>query len=401
MIEIYRLQNPVQEYDWGSRTELAELLGEPTPSSKPQAELWMGAHPKAPSKVDINGRWVSLKDLIEETPEPILGKAVAKRYHNRLPYLLKVLAAEKPLSIQAHPNPEQAKQGFARENASGIPLNAPHRNYKDSMHKPEIICALTPFWALNGFRKIDDIIVHLSRYCPSGMDAEIRGLKIRPDAPGLKRFFESVMTMAAGRAKEILQEAVGNASKRTDTDPVSRWLLSLYHVYPEDIGVLAPLYLNLICLSPEEAMFLPAGRLHAYLEGVGMELMANSDNVLRGGLTPKHVDVLELMKTLRFEGKDIGILTAAQQATGEKIYSSRAEEFVLSILSVQQGSPSANREVRGPEILICTDGEAILTALGSNASLAVKKGESVIIPAAIERYAVEGCATIFRAAVNL
>jgi mannose-6-phosphate isomerase len=233
------------------------------------------------------------------------------------------------------------------------------------------------------------------------MCAEISGLKHRPDASGLKLFFESMMTMFAERVEKILQEAVGTARKSTASNSVSRWILSLYNVHPGDIGVLAPLYLNLICLSPEEAMFLPAGQLHAYLEGIGMELMANSDNVLRGGLTTKHVDVTELMKTLRFEGKDIPILSAGERETAEKIFASRAEEFVLSFLPVKQGSPFTGREVRGPEILICTNGEACLTERGSNSPLAVKKGESVIIPATVEGYALEGYATVFKAAVNI
>ncbi len=396
---IHLLKNTIQEYDWGSRTAIAELLGDPTPSVTPQAELWMGAHPKAPSMVNLNDRWVSLKDLINTSPESFLGKAAAERYNNRLPYLFKVLAAAKPLSIQAHPDSAQAKEGFDRENRSGIPLNAPHRNYKDDMHKPEIICALTPFWALNGFRKIQDIILNMNRYCPTGMGAEIAGLKNRPDASGLKQCFESMMTMPPGRTRRIVQEALGKARNQAG-DPVNRWIVSLHRAYPDDIGVLAPLYLNLTCLSPGEAMFLPAGQLHAYLEGLGIELMANSDNVLRGGLTPKHVDVPELMKTLRFEGGDVQIRLPAKQDGGEKIYQTPAKEFVLSVLSVKEGSSFRSREQRSAEILICTEGGATLTDLGTDASLCVKKGASVIIPAAVKQYAVEGEAILYKASVN-
>lgn len=398
---IYRLQNIIQEYAWGSRTVIADLLGEPTPSPRPQAELWMGAHPKAPSMVNINGRWSSLKDLIDDTPEAVLGKPVAERFDNRLPYLFKVLAAEKPLSIQAHPDRKQAREGFKRENASGIALNAPDRNYKDDMHKPEMICALTPFWALNGFRKIDDIIVNLKRCCPTGAAVEVNGLIRRPDAVGLKQFFESMVTASADRIRSILEEVTATACKNADPDPMTRWTASLHEAYPGDVGVLAPLYLNLVCLAPGEAMFLPAGQLHAYLQGSGIELMANSDNVLRGGLTSKHVDVPELLKTLRFEGKNTQVLHPVTQESGERVYPSQVPEFVLSVLSVTAEFSFTSREDRSTEILICIDGRATVSNLGCDEPLSVKKGESVVVLAAASRYSVEGRATLYKAAVNL
>ena len=152
------LKNPIQNYAWGSRTFIPQLIGELAPANTPQAELWMGAHPKTPSQVLCDGEWISLAELIQENPEGILGDSVAKKFSNKLPFLFKVLAAAKPLSIQAHPNRDQARQGFARENRLRIPLNAPHRNYRDENHKPEMICALTSFWALSGFGKIEDLI---------------------------------------------------------------------------------------------------------------------------------------------------------------------------------------------------------------------------------------------------
>ena len=401
MKRICLLKNTIQEYDWGSRTAIAELLGEPSPSPKPQAELWMGTHPKAPSLVKGEGGWSSLITLIEENPTDILGESAAEKFDNQLPYLFKVLAASRPLSIQAHPTPEQAKAGFQRENEAGIPLDAADRNYRDDMHKPEIICALTPFWALNGFRRIDEIVSNMNRCCPNGMKSEINRLKSQQDPRGLKKFFESMMTMTAERKKPIIKEAVSSARNGSKEDDLLKWILSLHQEYPSDIGVLSPLYLNLVCLSPGEAMFLPAGQLHAYLEGLGMELMANSDNVLRGGLTPKHVDVPELLKTLRFEGKTVKILLPEEQAGGEKTYTSQAQEFVLSVLSVKEGFSFTSRGQRSADILICTDGKATIINLGSDESLSVKKGESVIIPAAVKRYAVEGSATVYKAAVNL
>jgi mannose-6-phosphate isomerase len=401
MKQIRLLKNTIQTYDWGSYTAIADLLGETSPSAKPQAELWMGAHPKAPSLVEAGGVWSSLITRIEENPMGILGESVSKKFNNRLPYLFKVLAASRPLSIQAHPTPEQARAGFQRENEAGIPLNAAHRNYRDDLHKPEILCALMPFWALNGFRRIDEIVSNMNRCCPKGMTSEINGLKNRPDSGGLKKFFESMMTLATERKEPVIKEAVASARNGSKDDDMLKWILSIHQEYPSDIGVLSPLYLNLVCLSPGEAMFLPAGQLHAYLEGLGMELMANSDNVLRGGLTPKHVDVSELLKTLRFEGKTVKILLPEEQAGGEKIYRSQAKEFVLSVLSVKEGLSFTSRGPRSADILICTDGQATIINMGSDESLPVKKGESVIIPAAVKRYAVQGRATVYKAAVNI
>jgi len=398
MKRIHLLKNTIQEYGWGSRTAIAELLGEPSPSQKPQAELWMGAHPKAPSMVERDGGWLSLITLIEENPTDILGESVAEKFDNQLPYLFKVLAASRPLSIQAHPTLEQAKAGFQRENEAEIPLNASHRNYRDDMHKPEIICALTPFWALNGFRHMDEIVFNLNRCCPEGMKSEINGLKSQPDPHGLKLFFESMMTMAAERKESVIKEAVTSARNGSKEDALLKWILSLHQEYPSDIGVLSPLYLNLVCLFSGEAMFLPAGQLHAYLEGLGMELMANSDNVLRGGLTPKHVDVTELLKTLRFEGKAVKILLPEQQTEVEKVYPSQADEFSLSVISVQAGRPYTGSGKRGVEIAICTHGEANIS---DSESVSIKKGDAVIIPAAVKQYVVEGSATLYKAAVNL
>ena len=401
MNRIHLLKNAILEYEWGSRTTLAELLGEPAPSEKPQAELWMGAHPKAPSSVNLNDQWVSLLSVIEENPADILGNTMANKFGGKLPYLLKVLAAAKPLSIQAHPNLAQAKEGFKRENDLGIPINAPNRNYQDDMHKPEIICALTPFWALNGFRKIDDIVTHMNRCCPTEMATEINALDNQSDAHGLKRFFQEMMTMTPERVQKVIEEAVQTAQQGSEKDSILKWIVSLHKAYPTDIGVLSPLYLNLICLSPGEAMFLPAGQLHAYLDGLGMELMANSDNVLRGGLTPKHVDVPELLKTLLFEQIEIEILNPKAREGGEKIYASQAEEFVLSIIDVEDKKRFTSPAKRSVEILFCSDGKGNIRDLGIDEAISFRKGTSVVIPAAVEKYFIEGDATLYKAAVPI
>ncbi len=393
------LKNTVQEYEWGSYTAIPELLGNDSPANTPQAELWMGAHPKAPSKVKLNGRWMSLMKLIEKNPKDILGKEVAEKYSNRLPYLFKVLAAAKPLSIQAHPSLAQANEGYMRENSLGIPLDAYNRNYKDDNHKPECICALTFFWALNGFRKISSILALLEKICPQGLKSDLNNLREEPNSLGLKKFFQAIMTMDRDKQNKIIADAIINAQKFSDDDQAYKWMIDLHNEYPADIGVFSPILLNLICLKPGQAMFLPAGELHAYLDGVGIELMANSDNVLRGGLTPKHVDVPELLNVLNFEERELDILSPIVSNECERIYSSRAEEFVLSVITLKRDLTCDSPTNRSVEILLCTDGEAIITDLGNNDKLAFDGGKSIIIPSAVKKYCIQGNATLYKAAV--
>ena len=401
MIGICLLKNTIQEYAWGSYTAIAELLGNDSPASVPQAELWMGAHPKAPSMAVCNGKQISLLELVEKHPKAILGEKVAEKFQCRLPYLFKVLAAAKPLSIQAHPSLDQAKKGFERENSLGIPFDAFNRNYKDDNHKPECICALSDFWALNGFRKISAIITLLQRICPRGLERSLDLLRQRPDAAGLKHFFQVLMTMDPKSKKLVVDDAVKNAQSVKDENRAYQWMINLNQEYPSDIGVFSPVILNLICLEPGQAMFLSAGTLHAYLEGVGIELMANSDNVLRGGLTPKHVDVKELLNVLNFEELDINILHAQKMNPCEHRYDSFAEEFALSIITVKTGMDYCSSANRCVEILLCTNGDAVIADFGETKRVRIKKGMSILIPAAVEKYSIKGDAVFYKAAVPI
>jgi mannose-6-phosphate isomerase len=401
MIGICLLNNTVQEYAWGSYTAIPELLGHHSPASAPQAELWMGAHPKAPSMAVCNGEQYSLLELVEKYPKAILGEKVAEKFQNRLPYLFKVLAAAKPLSIQAHPSLEQAKAGFERENRLGIPFNGFNRNYKDDNHKPECICALSAFWALNGFRKISAMISLLERVCPPGLEKPLGLLSENPDPVGLKHFFHALMTMDRESQKRIVEDAVKNAQPVKEEDRAYQWMIDLNQEYPMDIGVFSPIILNLICLEPGQAMFLQAGTLHAYLEGVGIELMANSDNVLRGGLTPKFVDVKELLNVLHFEEGDITILPMEKINSYEHRYESFAEEFALSVITVKTGTDDYIFDKRSVEILLCTDGDAVVADIVENKSVDIKKGMSILIPAAVEKYSIKGNAVFYKAAVPI
>jgi len=401
MSGICLLKNTIQEYAWGSCTAIPELLGNDSPASTPQAELWMGAHPKAPSKVKCNGKWQSLLELIDKNPQGILGEKVAQKFKNRLPYLFKVLAAGKPLSIQAHPSLGQAKEGFERENRLGIPLDASNRNYKDDNHKPECICALSAFWALNGFRKIPDMISLMDKICPSGLKKDLNLFRQKADSDGLKHFFQTVMTMDRKSQKRVVDDAVKNAQPVKGDNKAYQWMINLYKEYPSDIGVLSPIILNLICLEPGQALFLPAGTLHAYLDGVGIELMANSDNVLRGGLTPKHVDVKELLNVLNFEERDVNILKMEKINPCEHRYESHAREFSLSVIAVKTDTGYYSPDKRCVEILLCTDGDAVVVDFAENNSVDIKKGMSILIPAVVEKYSIKGDAVFYKAAVPI
>jgi mannose-6-phosphate isomerase len=399
MGKIGLLKNTIQEYAWGSRTAIPELLGQSVPAGKPQAELWMGAHPQAPSQVLADGLWRSLPEVIQESPEETLGQKVAARFSNKLPFLFKVLAAAKPLSIQAHPNKKQAGQGFARENELGIPLDAGHRNYRDDNHKPEIICALTPFWALNGFRKIEETLSLLEEARIAGLAEMVSFLRSHSNRDGLKEFFNHLMTTDSGKQGKIVEQALNSAEKRAHEEPVWTWIVKLNEEYPGDIGVLSPLFLNLVRLEPQQAMYLPAGELHGYLEGVGIELMANSDNVLRGGLTPKHIDVQELLGVLNFTDGDLNILSPENLTSGEAIYRTEAEEFVLSVIKIKKAAPFSSPRDRSVEMMMCTEGEVGITDLSTGDITRLTSGVSVIVPAAVKQFKIEGDGILYKAAV--
>ncbi|MBI5894728.1 MAG: mannose-6-phosphate isomerase, class I [Desulfobacterales bacterium] len=396
-----KLQNTIQPYAWGSHTAIAQLLGQATPSEHPQAELWMGAHPKASSKIWYQGRWQGLDDLLRQDPVPLLGQAVVTRFGPQLPYLFKVLAVEKPLSIQAHPSQSMAEAGFSRENQQGIALSAPHRNYRDDRHKPECICALTEFHALCGFRAPEEIRALLDPVWPAQYKAHLNTLKSVPDGAGLRHFFSRLMTMDKSQRIPLVNDVVAAAQKLSDQSHAFDWVVRLHAAYPEDVGVLSPLLLHLIRLRPGQALFLPAGRMHAYLRGVAIEVMANSDNVLRGGLTSKHVDVDELLRVLDFQSYPLEVLKPQSIGHQEQRYPSPADEFELSMIRIQDSqSHDSGRRLPAPEILLCVDGIAKIQWEGSSKGMDLARGESILVPAALTRYQIQGQTILYKAAVH-
>jgi mannose-6-phosphate isomerase len=399
MEHISILKNPVQKYAWGSGTALQTLLDWPEPWVEPAAELWMGVHPKAPSRVEMDGDWRSLVDVIAHDPVSVLGAEVANQFSNRLPFLFKVLAADRPLSIQVHPDMEQAREGFERENRNNIPFDAYNRNYKDACHKPECLCAVTRFEAMKGFRAPEDILNLMDQAFGRTPIKELEPLRKEQNAAGLKRFFTSIVSMAKTRQAQVVNEAVQGVQRIAGENPAFDWLLELNREYPGDAGVLSPLFLNLVDLSPGEAIYVPAGELHAYLSGVGMEIMASSDNVLRGGLTPKHMDIQELLNIVNFTANPVIKQRPSADDNFERIYKTPADEFQLAEIVLNGDERFTSNKKRSVEILICMAGEGLIEEQDGGQTLPLKKGMSIIVPSAVPGYAVSGNITLYKGGV--
>lgn len=394
---MYELENVLRPYAWGSTTAIAGLLGRPA-SGGPEAELWIGAHPDSPSlavtaaAADGDGGRLALDELIASDPEHHLGGDSVARFGPRLPFLLKVLAAERPLSLQVHPTLEQARAGFAREEATGVDRAATERNYKDDNHKPEMIFALTPFEALCGFRPAAEsraVFLHLVQCLEvAGLDVPALLPRLledlaRSDEPAaLRAAFERLIAggedVAAATAAVVaaLVSGAPMASHGAELTTV----VNLNQDYPGDAGVLISLLLNRISLAPGEAVYLPAGNVHAYLHGLGIEVMASSDNVLRGGLTPKFVDVPELLKTIAFEAVGVPALSAETTMLGQEIYRPPFQEFALQRVELRPGAEPMPLAQAGAAVIIVVSGAILLDS--PKGDLQLERGASAFLPAA-------------------
>ncbi|MFJ4784764.1 mannose-6-phosphate isomerase, class I [Streptomyces sp. NPDC088794] len=379
-----RLDNTVRPYAWGSTTAIPGLLGV-EPSGEPQAEMWMGAHPGAPSRTERG----TLVEVIDADPERELGPAAVAKFGPRLPFLLKILAAGAPLSLQVHPNLQQAKEGYEDEERRGIPIDAPFRNYKDANHKPELICALTEFDGLCGFRDPLQAAGLLDGLGVDSLKAYVDLLHAHPEEAALREVLTAILTADPEQMRHTVAEAAAACTRLGGTYTA---YADIAHHYPGDPGVIAAMLLNHVRLQPGEALFLGAGIPHAYLTGLGVEIMANSDNVLRCGLTPKHVDVPELLRIVRFEAGDAGVLRPEASPDGEEVYETPIDEFRLSRYVLPDGGTAPDLTREAPQILLCTAGSV------RAGDQQLTPGQSVFVPAA-ERVEVSGAGTIFRATV--
>lgn len=362
----------MRTYAWGSRTAIAEFTGAPSPTTHPEAELWFGAHPGDPAWLQTDDGEQSLIDALRADPEGELGPVVRGRFGDTLPFLLKVLAAVEPLSLQAHPSTEQAIEGFAREDRMGLPVSAPTRNYRDRSHKPELLVALTEFEALAGFRPTARTVELMRALAPGVLEPFVNLLCGQSDSDGLRALFTTWITCPQPDLDRLVPAVLDGAiayvrSGEHEFAAEAKTVLELGERYPGDAGVLASMLLNRVTLAPGEGIYLPAGNLHAYLNGVGVEVMANSDNVLRGGLTPKHVDVPELLRVLDFRSvHDIVVRPESVRGGAELVYKTPAPEFAVSVLQVDGDNLGHEIDAPtlhdGPQILLCTEGAATVHA---------------------------------------
>lgn len=368
--------------------------------------MWLGAHPADPAYLQTPDGPESLLDAVAADPEGELGAASRSEFGDQLPFLLKVLAADEPLSLQAHPSARQAAEGYEREDAAGIAVNSAVRNYRDRNHKPELVVALDRFEALAGFRDPAATVELLRSLDVDELEPYVNLLAGQSDADGLRALFTTWITLPQP-SLDVLVPAVLNGAVRYLSSSATRFgaeartLLELGERYPADAGVLASLLLNRLTLEPGQGVYLPAGNLHAYLRGLAVEIMANSDNVLRGGLTPKHVDVPELLRVLDFSPASEEALHPATATEGaETRYQTPAREFALSRFDLHAGQ-SARAEETGPRILLCTCGSVRLMIDGEGLDLHC--GQAAWVPAdgGVVTLSADGDARVFMATVGL
>jgi mannose-6-phosphate isomerase len=385
-----RLTGVIQPYAWGSLTVIPEFLGK-APSGKPQAELWFGAHPLAPSTVEGE----PLDKVVAHDPVGVVGPVSVEVFGPRLPFLLKVLAAAQPLSLQAHPSRQQAEAGFDREQAAGVPRDAPNRTYRDGWPKPELLCALMETEALCGFRRPHETY-RLFEQLGAASALEIVKPLDNDDLPAEERLatvFGRLLRLSADQRSVITEvvQAAEAVNRPDDLASFARTARELGQFYPGDPGILAALLMNRITLQPGDTLYMPAGNLHAYLSGGGVEIMANSDNVMRGGLTPKYVNVDELLAILDFTPGFAGLITPVEESPGVWRYPTPAPEFALWRIETREAPVSVPAGTSG-RILLVTDGE--LTTRSATEELDLVRGEACLLSAG-EEVVVTGQGTAF------
>lgn len=403
---MFRLTNTVRHYDWGSTSDLPALLGIPE-DGRPYAEMWFGAHPSAPSLVVASGAVASatapgdphapqsLDTAIAAAPAELLGTRVAARFGGRLPYLLKLLAAGRPLSLQVHPNAEQARAGFAQERVHGVPARP---TYSDDSHKPELLVALRDVVALAGFRPPAEVADLLSGSGVVELDRIVTGLSGPGPADGRLRTAFGALLALPGPAVERASAAVGERNE--GTDPVHGIVRRLLECFPGDVGVLAAMFLNPVALAPGQALFVGAGTVHCYVSGLGLETMAASDNVLRAGLTTKRVDVPELMSVVDFTPAPPSVIDPEPTSGAglvDRRYPCPAAEFEVHVVDVDVETPAVARLTEGPRTVVCLAGMVRVGTAQAWTGLA--GGESVFVGDAEGPITLAGAGTVAVASV--
>ncbi|OKL51338.1 mannose-6-phosphate isomerase, class I [Buchananella hordeovulneris] len=394
---VLRLTGAQQRYDWGSRTAIPKFLGTPA-TTEPLAEVWFGAHPRGVCRLETGA---SLADAITALPDAALGPLVEKRFGRRLPYLLKIIAPAAPLSLQVHPSRDRAAARYDDEDQRGITLQDPRRNYHDKNHKPEMLLALTDFEALSGFRAprraaelladlADPLATKLAAILATGTNgtglrdafAHLMRPETRPGPQAVQHFVQEVAKrLAAGQSPSLRADTiVGRLAER----------------YPSDPGVVASILLNPVSLRRGEALYVPAGTVHAYLSGLGVEIMADSDNVLRAGLTSKHVDVPEMLSCVEAKAAPPVRIAPEHITAHTRVYFAPVDDFELSVTDTR--NEACTIPGRGPRILLCTEGHLVASTAASG-TLPLARGQAAFVPAAAGPVTVAGLGTVVQAGV--
>ena len=372
---VHKLIGSVQHYSWGGTKFLPQLLTIENPNHAPFAEYWLGVHAGGPASVEVNQQAVLLSDIIASDPVAALSAPVYEQFGG-LPYLFKVLDVKDMLSIQVHPTKEYAKVAFEKEEAAGVALDAPNRNYKDKNHKPEIMLAMSEFWLLHGFKSEVKILETLEN------SAEFQVLAPLYKSEGLAGLYTFLMEMEQAQVDSLLGPVVKRALRNKQDGKIDKtspewWVAKLYEnsngIYPIDKGVFSLYLFNIVCIMPGQGIFQDAGVPHAYLEGQNVELMANSDNVLRGGLTPKHIDVPELIKNIKFEYIEPVIIEGTKPCMGESVYPAPTQDFGIASIRLD-GSNGYSHEAHSLEIFLVVEGGCVV-----NNQMSIKTGEAFVV----------------------
>lgn len=388
-------------YAWGSPSAIHQLVGS-EPDGNPMAELWFGAHASGPATFPSGTG--DLRSVIATDPQGTLGTDIIARFGAQLPYLLKLIAPARPLSLQVHPSLERARERFAAEEAAGIPIGAPHRNYRDPNHKPELVFALSTFEALCGFRaprRAAELLADLDAPLARALH---RTLLANPSPAGMRAAFTALLHEAARPSgAEVAEVVEACATRLTSGSPSPRadgTVVLLASEYPEDPGVVASLLLNPVTLQPGESLFVPAGGVHAYLSGLGVEVMAASDNVLRAGLTAKHIDVPEMLDCVDYVAAPPSRVAPETFHGATRVYYAPVDDFELSITTLEDGDRRDGCRPlpgRGPRILLCLAGELDVTS--ANEALRLVRGQAAFVRADDGPLTLGGVGTLVQADV--